>query len=65
MYSRQWQEGCLQGESAQEMEVRADEVVNYVKSIHKEWMSRADAQSDDQGGDVLILSHGHFSRVRP
>jgi probable phosphoglycerate mutase len=63
-HPQQWQEGCPDGESAQEMEARADEVVNYVKSIHKEWMRRPNGQEADQGGDVLILSHGHFSRVR-
>ena len=59
----QWKEGCSGGESPEDMSARVDEVVEYVRNIHRQWMNRPHAQEGDEGGDVLIISHGHFSRV--
>ncbi|CAD6568108.1 MAG: hypothetical protein CYPHOPRED_002322 [Cyphobasidiales sp. Tagirdzhanova-0007] len=58
-----WMDGCPGGESPEEMTARVDEVVQHIQKLHREWMSRDNAQADDKGGDVLVLSHGHFSRV--
>lgn len=43
------------------MTARVDEVVEYVRKVHRDWVEKADI--DGKGGDVLILSHGHLSRV--
>lgn len=59
----QWTQGCEGGESVQEMSDRTDEVVAYVRKIHNDWLSAPERQADDKGGDVVIISHGHFSRV--
>ncbi|EJU02843.1 phosphoglycerate mutase-like protein [Dacryopinax primogenitus] len=57
-----WVDGCEGGESAQEMSDRADEVVRAVKDSHKAWYESPEREEGDVGGDVLIVSHGHFSR---
>lgn len=53
---------CKGGESVEEMTARVDEVVKSVKKIHTAWANDPDRKEDDKGGDVLIVSHGHFSR---
>lgn len=45
------------------MSDRADEVVNYVTKLHQDWLSAEGRNETDKGGDVVIISHGHFSRV--
>lgn len=59
----QWTQGCEGGESVQEMSDRADEAVTYVRKIHQDWLSEEGRSESDRGGDVVILTHGHFSRV--
>lgn len=44
------------------MSDRVDEVVQYVRKMHNEWLSAEERKEDDRGGDVVIVSHGHFSR---
>ncbi|KAF8573480.1 phosphoglycerate mutase-like protein [Ramaria rubella] len=57
-----WVDGCEDGESVIEMTARVDEVVKFVKKLHFAWANDPVRKQDDQGGDVLIVSHGHFSR---
>ncbi|EIN08823.1 phosphoglycerate mutase-like protein [Punctularia strigosozonata HHB-11173 SS5] len=57
-----WVDGCEGGESAEEMCARVDEVVKEVKRIHREWYEDPARKDGERGGDVLIVSHGHFSR---
>lgn len=57
-----WVDGCEGGESAEEMTARVDGVVKAVRDTHRKWYEDPARQKDDKGGDVLIVSHGHFSR---
>lgn len=45
------------------MSDRADEAVAYVRQIHNEWLADDNRGDGDKGGDVVIITHGHFSRV--
>jgi hypothetical protein len=45
------------------MSDRADEVVNYVKQIHRDYVE-SEGRDESTPGNVLIITHGHFSRVR-
>jgi sedoheptulose-bisphosphatase len=54
-----WHDGCVDGESAAEMEARVDGVIKAVRDAHHSWWVNS---SEAQGGDILIVSHGHFSR---
>jgi broad specificity phosphatase PhoE len=47
-----WTQGCAGGESAEQMCARADDVVRAIRDAHR-----------TSGKDVLLVSHGHFSRV--
>ncbi|KIJ52634.1 hypothetical protein M422DRAFT_26203 [Sphaerobolus stellatus SS14] len=58
-----WTEGCEGGESVEQMSARVDSVVEAVKKIHKDWVNTPDRKDTDKGGDVVVFSHGHFSRV--
>ncbi|EDR15129.1 uncharacterized protein LACBIDRAFT_242520 [Laccaria bicolor S238N-H82] len=53
-----WKDGCPNGESVQDMQDRVDGVISKVREYHKQYK--------EQGintRDVLIVAHGHFSRV--
>ncbi|KAF9076144.1 phosphoglycerate mutase-like protein [Rhodocollybia butyracea] len=53
-----WHHGCPGGESVEEMEKRVDGVIAKVREYHKQY--------HEQGlntRDVLIVAHGHLSRV--
>jgi len=54
---------CEGGESVAEMTARVDEVVATIKQIHLDWYNAPNRKETDKGGDILIVSHGHFSRV--
>jgi broad specificity phosphatase PhoE len=54
-----WHDGCVDGETAEEMCARVDNVVKAVQDAHRSWWT---SSSEARGGDVLIISHGHFSR---
>lgn len=41
---------------------RADSVVKTVKEIHAGWINGLARGKNDQGGDILVVSHGHFSK---
>ncbi|KAF8807720.1 phosphoglycerate mutase-like protein [Phlegmacium glaucopus] len=53
-----WFNGCPGGESVEQMEARVDAVISKVRDYHRKYK--------DEGintRDVLIVAHGHFSRV--
>jgi sedoheptulose-bisphosphatase len=56
-----WIDGCEGGESAEDMTARVDTVVLAVREAHRRWCDEPGRQVGDKGGDVLIVSHGHFS----
>ncbi|KAL7010018.1 hypothetical protein EMMF5_000037 [Cystobasidiomycetes sp. EMM_F5] len=58
-----WEEGCPQGESVEQMTERVDEAVEHIRKLHREWIEGPHESEQDIGGDVLIISHGHFSRI--
>ncbi|THH06951.1 hypothetical protein EW145_g3729 [Phellinidium pouzarii] len=53
-----WRTGCPGGESAEEMSRRVDYVIDKVQEIHRKYLEEGIGQRD-----VLIVAHGHFSRV--
>lgn len=57
-----WVDGCEGGESPEELVIRADRVVDHIKFLHRAWMEDPCRKEDDVGGDVLLVTHGHFSR---
>ncbi|KAI7944303.1 hypothetical protein MJO28_011831 [Puccinia striiformis f. sp. tritici] len=57
-----WVDGCEGGESPEEITARVDCVVRKVKDLHRAWVEDPDRKAEDKGGDVLIVTHGHFSR---
>ncbi|KAG6327632.1 hypothetical protein ID866_11457 [Astraeus odoratus] len=53
-----WRDGCVGGESAEEMQDRVDGVVAKIREYHRKWLE------DGKGSqDVLIVAHGHFNRA--
>ncbi|KAI0830710.1 phosphoglycerate mutase-like protein [Trametes gibbosa] len=53
-----WKDGCPGGESTAEMCHRVDSVIEKVREHHRAW------KEEGQGcRDVVIVAHGHFSRV--
>ncbi|GHJ89646.1 hypothetical protein NliqN6_6048 [Naganishia liquefaciens] len=61
-----WQDGCppgekYPGESPQQMSDRVDRVIAKIRAIHKECLERPDR--DGKAQDIVIVSHGHFSRA--
>ncbi|KAA1130793.1 hypothetical protein PGTUg99_019680 [Puccinia graminis f. sp. tritici] len=57
-----WVDGCEGGESPEEVTARVDCVVKRVKDLHRAWVEDPNRKAEDRGGDVLIVTHGHFSR---
>jgi len=53
-----WEDGCPGGESVEEMQSRVDEVIRKVREYHREYKEKG-----IHTRDVLIVAHGHFSRV--
>jgi len=53
-----WKTGCPNGESADTMAKRVDGVIEQVQEIHRQYLEDGIGKRD-----VLIVSHGHFSRV--
>lgn len=61
-----WKDGCPPGkdhpgESVQQMQDRVDRIIARIKGVHAECMARENR--DGRAQDVVIVSHGHFSRV--
>ncbi|GAA5983690.1 hypothetical protein JCM5350_000670 [Sporobolomyces pararoseus] len=54
-----WTDGCPEGETAQQMSDRCDRMIEKIVEL----TSAHHGQEDSEGhGDILIVSHGHFSR---
>lgn len=68
-YQRDWnifKDGCgPEGETIEDITKRVDKVIEKVKSIHASYWERVEkglCKAGTQGGDVLIVTHGHFSK---
>ncbi|KAF7845875.1 hypothetical protein BT93_L0222 [Corymbia citriodora subsp. variegata] len=60
-----FKDGCPGGESLQEMKERVDGVIEEIRKTHQEYWTRVksgECEAGTQGGDVLVVSHGHFSK---
>ncbi|WVQ63808.1 uncharacterized protein L199_001963 [Kwoniella botswanensis] len=61
-----WDDGCppgeTPGESPQQMTERVDRVIAKVRAIHQAAEDAADTPEEADYADVIIFSHGHFSR---
>ncbi|KAH7928484.1 phosphoglycerate mutase-like protein [Leucogyrophana mollusca] len=53
-----WRDGCVGGESVEEMRSRVDNVIAKVRDYHREYK-----EGGTNTRDVLIVAHGHFNRV--
>jgi len=53
-----WTDGCPNGESPDEMAARVDKVIEKVRAIHRQYYIEGQGKRD-----VMIIAHGHFSRV--
>ncbi|KAF9462105.1 histidine phosphatase superfamily [Collybia nuda] len=53
-----WKDGCPGGESVVEMESRVDTVIAKVREYHRQYK-----EEGLNTRDVMIVAHGHFSRV--
>jgi len=51
-----WRDGCVGGESANEMRARADKVIAVVRQHHKEYV-----EGSNNTRDVLIIAHGQIN----
>ncbi|TIB39726.1 hypothetical protein E3P86_00998 [Wallemia ichthyophaga] len=59
-----WTDGCPNGESAADVSARADNLVRKIRDIHAaHLLDRERGVETKSSGDVVIFSHGHFSRV--
>jgi hypothetical protein len=58
-----FRDGCPSGETPGQVTARVDKVIMRIKQVHADYWAKAqEASSPDRGGDVLIVSHGHFSK---
>ncbi|KAF8167766.1 histidine phosphatase superfamily [Crassisporium funariophilum] len=53
-----WNDGCPGGESVAQMQSRVDGVIAKVREYHRQYK-----EDGSHTRDVLIVAHGHFSRV--
>ncbi|KAK0198250.1 histidine phosphatase superfamily [Armillaria mellea] len=53
-----WKDGCPDGESVEEMQNRVDIVIKNVREYHRQYK-----EEGLNTRDVVIVAHGHFSRV--
>lgn len=67
-YQKDWdifKDGCPDGESIDEITKRVDEVIERIRGIHATYWKEVEegkCKPGTQGGDVLIVTHGHFSK---
>ncbi|KIL71798.1 hypothetical protein M378DRAFT_155407 [Amanita muscaria Koide BX008] len=54
-----WTDGCPGGESVEEMQARVDGVIAKVHQWHREYLE----DNSSNKPDVMVVAHGHFSRV--
>ncbi|KAJ6621598.1 histidine phosphatase superfamily [Mycena sp. CBHHK59/15] len=53
-----WDDGCPGGESVEEMQSRVDAIIAKVREYHRQYK-----EEGLNTRDVVIVAHGHFSRV--
>ncbi|KAF7306796.1 hypothetical protein MIND_00471300 [Mycena indigotica] len=53
-----WKDGCPGGESVEQMQARVDKIVGKVREYHRQYK-----EEGLNTRDVVIVAHGHFSRV--
>ncbi|KXN83900.1 Sedoheptulose 1,7-bisphosphatase [Leucoagaricus sp. SymC.cos] len=53
-----WKDGYVGGERVEELQARADAVIEQVRAYHKKYYEEGIATRD-----VMIVAHGHFGRV--
>lgn len=55
-----WEDGCPGGESAEDITKRVDGMIEKIVGMTQ---THHEGENPDCQGDVLIVSHGHFTRV--
>ncbi|KAJ7076575.1 histidine phosphatase superfamily [Mycena belliarum] len=55
-----WNDGCPGGESVEQMQTRVDNIIAKVREYHRQYKEEP---SSTNTRDVVIVAHGHFSRV--
>ncbi|KAJ7492754.1 histidine phosphatase superfamily [Mycena latifolia] len=53
-----WNDGCPNGESVEQMQTRVDNIIAKVREYHRQYK-----EEGLHTRDVVIVAHGHFSRV--
>jgi len=53
-----WDDGCPGGESVEQMQTRVDKIIAKVREYHRQYK-----EEGLNTRDVVIVAHGHFSRV--
>ncbi|KAJ6574973.1 histidine phosphatase superfamily [Mycena capillaripes] len=53
-----WNDGCPGGESVEQMQTRVDNIIAKVREYHRQYK-----EEGLHTRDVVIVAHGHFSRV--
>ncbi|KAJ7275180.1 histidine phosphatase superfamily [Mycena haematopus] len=53
-----WNDGCPGGESVEQMQARVDSIIAQVREYHRQYK-----EEGLHTRDVVIVAHGHFSRV--
>ncbi|KAJ7225656.1 histidine phosphatase superfamily, partial [Mycena pura] len=53
-----WKDGCPGGESVEQMQARVDNIIAKVRDYHRQYKEKG-----LHTRDVVIVAHGHFSRV--
>lgn len=57
--------GCPEGESIEQMTERVDKAIARIRKVHASYWARVqkgECEAGTQGGDVLVVTHGHFSK---
>jgi len=57
-----WKDGCPGGESVEQMTARVDELIEKIAKIHRDCCGKMKNGQKDAVGDVMIVSHGHYSK---
>ncbi|KAL1407638.1 hypothetical protein Q8F55_007071 [Vanrija albida] len=62
-----WKDGCppgeTPGETPEQMTARVDGVIARIRKIHAEAKNTSPNPDSVENGDVIIFSHGHFTRA--
>ncbi|KAJ7783638.1 histidine phosphatase superfamily [Mycena maculata] len=62
-----WNDGCPGGESVEQMQARVDGIIAKVRAYHRQYVegshTTGEGLPDTTRRDLVIVAHGHFSRV--